>query len=194
MSEGQERIYEMVVVTRNEDGSPHVAPMGARYQGEEVLLAPFHPSRTLKNMRRERTATLNATVDVRVIAGALTGRREWPVVAAEKIDGYRLQSALTHTELDLHRMEDDELRPRFYGRPLLTRAHAPFPGFNRAQAAVLEAAILVSRLGMLERDKVEREIEYLTIAIEKTAGPEEREAWGWLMQAVDTWRSRIAAG
>ena len=62
--------------------------------------------------------------------------------------------------------------------------HAPFTGFNRAKAAVLELAILVSRLGMLPREKIEAEIAYLTIAIEKTAGEEEREAWGWLMQRV----------
>jgi hypothetical protein len=64
------------------------------------------------------------------------------------------------------------------------QTHAPFTGFNRARAAVLELAILVSRLNMLPRDKIEAEIAYLQIAIEKTAGPEEREAWGWLMQKV----------
>jgi hypothetical protein len=62
--------------------------------------------------------------------------------------------------------------------------HAPFTGFNRAKAAVLELAILVSRLGMLPRDKIETEIGYLTISIEKTSGPDEKEAWGWLMEKV----------
>ena len=60
----------------------------------------------------------------------------------------------------------------------------PFLGLNRAQAAVLEAAILVSRLHMLPRAKVERELGYLAIAIDKTAGEAEREAWGWLMEVV----------
>ena len=54
--------------------------------------------------------------------------------------------------------------------------------FNRAANAVLECAILLTRLHMLPRDKIEREIAYLAIAIEKTAGPQEREAWSWLMQ------------
>jgi uncharacterized protein len=63
-------------------------------------------------------------------------------------------------------------------------SHAPFLGFNRAQAAVIEAAILVSRLDMLPREKVEQEIAYLEIAIAKTAGDAEREAWGWLMERV----------
>ena len=38
---------------------------------------------------------------------------------------------------------------------------------------------------MLPREKIEAEIAYLRIAIEKTAGPDEKEAWGWLMQKVD---------
>jgi hypothetical protein len=37
---------------------------------------------------------------------------------------------------------------------------------------------------MLPREKIEAEIAYLSIAIEKTAGPDEKEAWGWLMQKV----------
>ncbi len=62
--------------------------------------------------------------------------------------------------------------------------HAPFQGFNRAQAAVIEAAILVSRLQMLPREKVEREIAYLEIAVSKTASAAEEEAWRWLMEPI----------
>jgi hypothetical protein len=57
-------------------------------------------------------------------------------------------------------------------------------GLNRAKAAVVELAILVSRLGMLPRDKIETEIAYLTIAVEKTGGEEEKEAWDWLIERV----------
>ena len=58
-------------------------------------------------------------------------------------------------------VQEDELRPRFQCRVVHREMHAPFQGFNRAQAAVIEAAILVSRLGMLPREKVEEEIGYL---------------------------------
>lgn len=63
-------------------------------------------------------------------------------------------------------------------------AHQPFIGYNRAQAAVLEGAILSTRLHMLEPDKVLTEMAYLAIAIGKTAGPREREAWGWIEDKV----------
>ena len=74
--------------------------------------------------------------------------------------------------------------PGFHCRVIHREMHSPFQGFNRAQAAVLEAAILVSRLFMLPREKVEREIAYLEIAVSKTAGPDEQQAWDWLMQAI----------
>ena len=70
-----------------------------------------------------------------------------------------------------------------------TENHAPFTGFNRAQAAVVEGAILVSRLFMLPADKIDREMAYLQIAIDKTAGPDELTAWQWITAAVERFRT-----
>ena len=75
--------------------------------------------------------------------------------------------------------------------PVHAASHSDFVGFNRAQAAVIEGAVLVSRLRMLPPQKVDAEMAYLQIAIDKTAGPEEHEAWGWLVDAVR--RSRVDA-
>lgn len=177
-------IIESIVTTRNADGSAHIAPMGVREVDGRVLLAPFRPSTTLDNFQRERAAVVNLTDDVRVFAGCLSGRYDWPTVHADTCGGLRLADVLTHRELTLHTVEDDELRPRFYFDECATVSHAPFRGFNRAQSAVIELAILVSRLHMLPAEKIEAEIAYLEIAIEKTAGPREQEAWGWLMARV----------
>ena len=62
---------------------------------------------------------------------------------------------------------------------------------NRARAAVLELAILVSRLHMLPKEKIDAEIAYLTIAIDKTSGPDERQAWDWLMERVNKHRATL---
>ena len=79
---------------------------------------------------------------------------------------------------------EDEQRPRFHCGIVHLAQHAPFRGFNRAQAAVIEAAILTSRLHMLPREKIESELAYLEIAVGKTAGPIEQEAWDWLMEKI----------
>jgi len=158
--------------------------MGVHLQDAFLVLAPFRPSTSLQNMLRERCAIINYTDDVRVFAGCLTGHRDWPLCSAEKVPGCRLQHTLAHTEVRVERVEDDTLRPSLLCRPVHEAMHRPFTGFNRAQSAVIEAAILVSRLHMLPAEKIAAEVEYLTIAIDKTAGPREQQAWQWLMEAI----------
>ena len=177
-------IRETIVTTAGSDGDVHIAPLGLIVEGDGYVIAPFRPSRTLDNLRAVPFAVANFTDDVRVFAGCLTGRRRWPTVASAEVPVERLQGALAHAELAVERVGEDAERPRFHCRVVRLTAHAPFLGFNRAKAAVVEAAILVSRLHMLPREKVERELAYLDIAIGKTAAPAEREAWEWLMEKV----------
>jgi hypothetical protein len=177
-------IYETVVTTVSPRGVVHIAPMGIQHAGDAVLLKPFKPSRTLENVLATGVAVMNLTTDVRVFAGCVTGRHDWPCVPAEVVPCVRLVGALAHVELRLTEMRDDPRRPVLVMSRVGEHTHAPFAGFNRAQAAVLEGAILVSRLSMLPREKLDTEMAYLQIAIDKTAGPPEREAWDWLQRAV----------
>lgn len=178
-------IFENVVTTVDTQGRPHVAPMGVRYQGEGVVvLMPFKPSATHDNIIATGHAVLNILTDTRVFAGCVTGRKDWPVAPALVVAGVRLACALSHLELRLIKASDDAQRPVLSMARVHEVNHAPFVGFNRAQSAVIEGAILVSRLRMLAPAKVDAELAYLQIAIDKTAGPEEREAWSWLIEAV----------
>lgn len=187
-------IRECVVTTVSADGRPHIAPLGliaddAVPNGEGWIVAPFRPSTTLDNLRAQPVAVANLTDDARIFAGCLTGRRDWPLVPVPGSPVPRLEAALAHMVLDVTEVLEDDIRPRFRTRIREIVGHHPFPGLNRATAAVVELAILTSRLGMIPRDKVEREIDYLRIAIDKTAGPAEAEAWGWLMERVATFYS-----
>ncbi len=178
-------IRETIVTTISAEGRTHVAPFGLIEDGADWVIAPFRPSTTLDNLRAVPLLVANYVDDVRVFAGCLTGRRDWPCVPTSPGEPPRLVAALAHAEMQVVGVAEDAQRPRFTCCVRALHTHAPFRGFSRAQAAVVEAAILVSRLTMLPRDKVEREIAYLTVAIDKTAGEAEREAWGWLMQAVE---------
>jgi hypothetical protein len=185
-------IYETVVTTRGQDGRPHVAPMGVTVEGDRYVLAPFRPSRTLDNMLASRCAVVNHTDDVRVIAGCVSGRqRDWPMVDAKLIAAPILADAISHEEVEVVEVEEDETRPRLICRVVHAENHRLFRGINRAQAAVVEAAVLVSRLHMLPAEKIDREIDYLGIAIAKTAGPHELEAWSWLMQRIADFRAEV---
>lgn len=177
-------IREAVVTTIDAAGEVHIAPFGLIEDGQDWVIAPFRPSKTLDNLLEVPCAVVSYTDDVRIFAGCLTGRRHWPVTPLANFPIPRLAAALSHAELSVERVEDHAERPRFVCRVQKIEQHAPFLGFNRAKAAVLELSILVSRLSFLPREKIEHEIGYLKIAIDKTAGPEELEAWGWLTQKV----------
>lgn len=183
-------IHETIVTTCAADGTHHIAPMGVRVSGEEILIMPFRPSTTLNNVLETGSAVINATDDVRIFAGCLTGRRDWRLQRADRIAGVRLSDTLAHTEVELIRIEHDELRPKLFCRAIYRAQHRPFLGFNRAQHSVIEAAILVSRLHLLPEEKIARELAYLRIAIDKTAGPRELEAWSWLTAAVEEHQQR----
>jgi hypothetical protein len=53
-------------------------------------------------------------------------------------------------------------------------------GFNRAKHAVLEAAILATRTHLIPPAEIEKEFERLRVIVNKTAGPQETEAFALL--------------
>jgi len=182
-------IRETIVTTIGRSGVVHIAPFGIIAERDGWIIAPFRPSATIDNLNAVPFAVANYTDDVRIFAGCLTGRKDWPITASERVPVPRLAGALAHAELAVADVAEDPQRPRFHCRVVHRASHAPFEGLNRAKAAVVEAAILVSRLDRLPRDQVEAEMAYLATAVGKTAGPDEQEAWSWLVEKVRTHRS-----
>lgn len=187
-------IIEAIVTTVNARGAAHIAPLGLIAEGERWILAPFHPSATLTNLREAPYAVANLTDDVRIFAGCLTGRRDWPLAASHGIAAPRLANANTHLELVAEELRDDPQRPRFVCRVAHRASHRPFLGFNRGQAAVIEGAVLISRLSMLPRLEIEAELARLEVAVRKTAGPAETEAWSWLTEKAARYFAGAADG
>ena len=74
------------------------------------------------------------------------------------------------------------------GRNLARVVHSgrlrDFFGFNRAKHAVVEAAILATRIHLLPRDEILAEFARLKTPVEKTAGPQEIEAFALLERYV----------
>src|ERR1700750_2530823 len=149
--DGMPMIRECIVTTADAQGRVHIAPLGIIADGMEWIIAPFRPSTTLDNLRAVPFAVANYADDVPISAACLTGRSDWPTVPAERVPVPRLEAALAHAELAVARVTEDAQRPRFHCAVVHRATHAPFEGFNRAKAAVVEAAILARRLHMLPR-------------------------------------------
>ena len=180
-------IFETIIISVDAKNVPHVTPFGVKHEGDDIVISPFKPSKTLDNILSSRAATMNLSDDVRIFAGALTKRKVWKLLPTNKINGFRIDGCLAHVELALIDVREDAERPQLVMQKIATHHHKGFDGFNRAQAAVIELAVLASRLHMLPVEKVETERKYLQIAIDKTAGKRELEAWNWLTDKIDSY-------
>ena len=188
-------ISETIIISQDAIGAVHVSPFGIKHEGDFVVISPYKPSTTLDNILATKHAVMNLTDDVRVFAGALIKHKAWNLLQANKIEGFRLADCLAHVELRLVEVRENATRPQLVMQKVFEQNHRPFKGFNRAQAAVVELSILVSRLDMLSKEKVMTESAYLQIAIDKTAGERELEAWSWLLEKMHTfYASQHTAG
>jgi hypothetical protein len=184
-------IQEIIVSTQNKAGVIHIAPMGVHQHGDEWIVLPFRPSLTLDNLLENRCAVFNYCDDVRIFAGCLTGRRDWATKPAQLINAPVLIDALAYSEVKVVRIIDDAIRPQIHCQIINSVSNKAFQGFNRAQYAVLEAAILISRLNRLPIEKIDAEIAYLKIGFDKTAGDKEQQAWDWLMAVINDYKQGI---
>jgi hypothetical protein len=75
-------------------------------------------------------------------------------------------------------------RARVVARVVHRGVRREFLGFNRARHAVLEAAILATRVHLLPPEQIREEFARLQVIVDKTAGPREREAMALLTEYV----------
>ena len=95
-----------------------------------------------------------------------------------------LEEACRAYEFKVTAADTSEERLRLEARVVAVHEGRPFLGFNRARHAVVEGAILVTRLHLLDADEVRRQFRELAVLVEKTGGPREREAFRLLEEKV----------
>ncbi len=181
-------ILEGLVTTLNEDGSANIAPMGPLVdeQMQQFVLRPYEHSKTLANLKRTSEGVLHVTDDVEMIARAAIDRLEpLPKLAkASKVRGVVIAGACRWYEFQVTSLDDRAARATI-GCNVIGRGRIrDFFGFNRAKHAVIEAAVLATRLDFLPEEQICDEFKRLAIVVEKTAGPQERRAFQLLDEYV----------
>jgi hypothetical protein len=97
-----------------------------------------------------------------------------------------LDAACSWRELEVATLDATPPRSRIEMRVRHRGVRREFIGFNRARHAVLEAAILATRVHLLPAGQIRDELARLEVPVEKTAGPGEREAWALIGAYVES--------
>jgi hypothetical protein len=181
-------LLEGLVTTLNDDGSPHITPMGPIVDDSFnlLLLRPFRTSTTYKNLKRTGEGVLHVTDDVELLARAAVGKlhplpRLLPV---DSVNGVILADACRWYAFRVESLDDRDERTRILARVVGRGAIREFFGFNRAKHAVVEAAILATRIHLLDAGHIRGEMERLSVLVEKTGGHAEHRAFEFLQQYI----------
>ena len=181
-------ILEAIVTSRNEDGSTNISPMGPTVSGDMSLfeLRPFDSSKTFANLKRCREGVLQISDDVELMARAAIGKLdELPnLEAATTVNCKFIANACRAYEFRVEFI--DETSQRVCLKCKTTQVHRirDFFGFNRAKHAVLEAAILATRLDFIPIEEIVQQYQRLATIVTKTGGTSERNAFELLQDFV----------
>ncbi len=174
-------ILEGIVTSLNAAGEINIAPMGPIVDESMTWLhlRPFQTSQTFRNLKERPHGVFHVVDDVLLLARAAIGKLA-PIpetFAAEKVTGLVLASACRWYEFEIESLDATQDRTEIRARVVHVGRLRDVFGFNRAKHAVLEAAILATRLHLLPREEVARQLAALRSPVEKTAGPNELTAF-----------------
>jgi hypothetical protein len=184
-------ILEGLVTTLDPDGGLHLAPMGPRMlEGGRILLRPFPSSQTFQNLKQHGEGVLHVTDDVLLMAkAALNEALTPPHRPAERVRGFVLVDTCRAMEFCVESIDESQERVQILAAIVHSQSLRDFFGFNRAKHAVLEAAILATRLHIVPRHDVAAEFGRLRVMVEKTGGAREREAFAYLEDQLQRFQS-----
>lgn len=181
-------ILEGLVSTTSADGKFHLSPMGPTVDREvkTLFLRPFSTSQTCQNLLAVPEGVFHVTDDAELLAQALIGRID-PNLAtrpAKVINGVVVSNACRRFEFRVICHDDSEERAFLTCEIVHREEVRPFFGWNRAKHAVVEAAILASRVGILPADEIQSEMRRLEVIVGKTAGDQEFRAFALLKDYI----------
>jgi uncharacterized protein len=186
-------ILEGIVTTISAAGEVNIAPMGPRVEWDAAAgelrrftLRPFRTAQTFANLLAHGEGVLHVTDDVLLLARSAVGLLD-PLPAlrpAEHVRGWVLADTCRFHEFRVISHDEQTERAAFEVEIVHTGRQRDFFGFNRAKHAVVEAAILATRMAFLPREEIEAEYRRLALLVEKTGGPQEHAAFAFLRQFV----------
>lgn len=196
------RILEGLMTTLDVGGVLNVAPMGPMVDEAMAtfILRPFVTSTTYQNFKATRQGVFHVTDDALLIARGAMGKlkherqdpsqQSLPTQPATHVQGVVLTDACRYHELEVESIDDSQDRTVIKARCVHAQSLRDFLGFCRAKHAVIEAAILATRLHLTGTTAVLEEYDRLKVIVQKTGAADEHQAMKELTDYVLNARSQ----
>ena len=167
----------------------NISPMGpiVDVSMSELVLRPFNTSTTYRNLKAKGQGVFHVTDNALMIAQAAIGQLKCDEVelrAAAKVEGLILCDACRFYEFEVVELDDRSERTCIRAKVVASGRQRDCFGFNRARHAVVEAAILATRVHLTGTEPVLEEFDRLAVTVDKTGSRREHKAMALLRSYV----------
>jgi hypothetical protein len=181
-------ILEGIVTTVSADDQVNIAPMGPQVAStmDRFVLRPFQTAQTYRNLRSVPEGVFHITDDVLLLARTAIGQigPAPALIPATKVRGMVLEDCCRFFEFQVIALDDRTERTRIEVATIHSGRRRDFFGFNRAKHAVIEAAILATRIHLLPFEAIAADYTKLALIVDKTGGEQEHQAFSLLRAHV----------
>jgi hypothetical protein len=182
-------ILEGIVTTVNSEGQVNIAPMGPLVESsmEAFVLRPFQTSQSFRNLQISGHGVLHVVDNVELLARAAIDCWDEPPQLEQhpSVDGQILVDCCRWYAFTVRQLDDSSERATIHCEVIEQGRKKDFWGFNRARHAVLEAAILATRVQLLPAEDIRSQMQQLASPVEKTGGDAEHRAFAMLERYID---------
>ncbi len=186
-------IVEVIFSTLDGEGRPNFAPMGVVWGESEMTVRPFRNTTTYRNLVSTGCGVANATDDVLLFVRTALSTASAvddvlpPHFPARHVRGVVLEEACFWRELEVAAVGGDGERAEVRCRVVGGGRRRDFLGFNRGRNAIIEAAIIATRLHLHSLAEVHSALRRYDEIVRKTGGEREREAMQYVQEYVTRW-------
>lgn len=180
-------IIESIVSTVDQEKKVNLAPMGVLWGEEVLVIKPYKDTTTYRNLIATKEGVVNVTDNVLIFAKSALSDVQFPHFPASHVEGVVLEDACYYYEVVASKIDVAEERAEISCEVVGRGWLRDFLGFNRGKNAVIEAAILATRLRFYERQEVLAKFQCYEEIVAKTGGKQEMEAMRYLMDYLKGW-------
>jgi hypothetical protein len=181
---GRDMIIETIFSTLDPIGQPNFAPMGVFWGEEEITVFPFLQTQTYRNLHATGYGVVNVTDDVLAFVESALYDAVLPHFPAASVSGVVFKGVCYWRELKVVSFGGNQERAEIRCRVVNKGWLRDFLGFNRARGAVIDAAILATRLHLYDQETVLEELKRYEAIVLKTGNDMERTAFNRVREFV----------
>jgi hypothetical protein len=170
-------IIETVFSTIDKQGNPNFAPMGLVCSEDSIKVRPYQTTQTFHNLVETGHGVANLTDDVLAFVQSGLFSEKLSCFPARIVPGIVFDKTCSWWELSVESINASSDPAEISCRILHKGKCKEFAGFCRAGSAVIEVAIMATRLDLLEHDMILQKLIECAEIVERTGGDSEIKAF-----------------